>query len=233
VFLVVREIILDTETTGFSPEEGDRIIEIGCLELINGEMTGNVFHTYINPERNIPKKAFAVHGISEEFLKDKPLFKDVTKDFLAFIKDSPLVMHNAPFDMRFLNFELKNCGKRTIAKKRAVDTLAMAKRIFAGEKNSLDALMERFNIDASERKKHGAVEDCRYLYQVYKELLKKPQKETAKKPIKSNYKKDDLTIRVRFDDDFFYKKRESNNYLYIIKVTLFLILSSIILYIFN
>ncbi|KAA0575593.1 DNA polymerase III subunit epsilon [Azospirillum sp. Sh1] len=167
----MREIVLDTETTGFKPEEGHRLVEIGCIELVNHLATGERFHVYLNPERDMPPEAFAVHGLSSEFLADKPLFNDVAADFVAFIGDSPLVIHNAAFDMHFLNWELKIAGYPVMPKDRAVDTLLMARQKFPGSPATLDALCKRFGVDNSNRTLHGALLDAQLLAEVYLELL--------------------------------------------------------------
>lgn len=167
----MREIVLDTETTGFDPNEGDRIVEIGAVELLNHLPTGRTYHQYINPERNMPTAAFEVHGISEEFLKDKPVFAKIGRDFLDFVGDAKLVIHNAAFDMKFLNFELKRMGLPEIPWKQAVDTLAIARQKFPGSPASLDALCRRFGVDNSKREKHGALLDSEILAEVYLELI--------------------------------------------------------------
>ncbi|WP_042700137.1 DNA polymerase III subunit epsilon [Azospirillum sp. B506] len=167
----MREIVLDTETTGFKPEEGHRLVEIGCIELVNHLATGERFHVYLNPERDMPPEAFAVHGLSAEFLADKPLFNDVAADFVAFIGDSPLVIHNAAFDMHFLNWELKIAGYPVMPKDRAIDTLLMARQKFPGSPATLDALCKRFGVDNSNRTLHGALLDAQLLAEVYLELL--------------------------------------------------------------
>jgi DNA polymerase-3 subunit epsilon len=167
----MRQIVLDTETTGLSPDEGHRLVEIGCLELMNHVATGNVFHRYVNPERDMPKAAYDVHGLSQEFLSGQPKFADVAAEFLAFIDDAPLVIHNASFDMAFINHELKRAGLGTIEFTRAIDTLGMARRRFPGAQNSLDALCRRFNVDNSNRVKHGALLDAELLAEVYLELM--------------------------------------------------------------
>jgi DNA polymerase III subunit epsilon len=166
----MREIVLDTETTGFKPEEGHRLVEIGCLELINHLPTGNTFHQYLNPEREVPADATRVHGLTNEFLADKPLFEQVADAFLAFIGDAPLVIHNATFDMSFINAELFQSGRKPLPKDRAIDTLTMARRMFPGSPASLDALCKRFNVDNSGRKFHGALLDSELLAEVYLEL---------------------------------------------------------------
>lgn len=167
----MREIVLDTETTGFKPEEGHRLVEIGCIELVNHLATGERFHVYLNPERDMPPEAFAVHGLSTEFLADKPLFNDVAADFVAFIGDAPLVIHNAAFDMHFLNWELKIAGYPVMPKDRAIDTLLMARQKFPGSPATLDALCKRFGVDNSNRTLHGALLDAQLLAEVYLELL--------------------------------------------------------------
>ncbi|MFT3690712.1 DNA polymerase III subunit epsilon [Paenirhodobacter sp.] len=168
----MREIVLDTETTGFEPSEGHRIVEIGAVELFNHVPTGKTYHQYINPERDMPTEAFQVHGISEEFLRDKPVFALIAQEFLDFIgTDSKLVIHNAAFDMKFLNAELSWVRKPLIAADRAVDTLMMARRKFPGSPASLDALCRRFGIDNSSRTLHGALLDSEILAEVYLELI--------------------------------------------------------------
>jgi DNA polymerase-3 subunit epsilon len=165
------EIILDTETTGLDPNTGDRIVEIGCVEVLNYIATGEHFHVYINPERDVPDEAFKVHGLSSEFLKDKPLFKDVAQSFLDFIGTDRLVIHNAEFDMKFLNAELKKLGQPALPAERAFDTLTYARRKHPGASNSLDALCARYKIDSSRRTKHGALLDAEILAEVYAELM--------------------------------------------------------------
>ncbi|MBY6154960.1 DNA polymerase III subunit epsilon [Vannielia litorea] len=166
----MREIVLDTETTGFDPFSGDRIVEIGAVELVGHMPTGNHYHQYINPQRDMPTEAFEVHGISEEFLADKPLFAAIAQDFLDFIGDAKLVIHNAAFDMKFLNAELKWVNKPLISDDRAIDTVAMARRKFPGSPASLDALCRRFGI-TTERELHGALLDSQILADVYLELI--------------------------------------------------------------
>ncbi|MEG6508070.1 DNA polymerase III subunit epsilon [Methyloligella sp. 2.7D] len=166
----MREIILDTETTGFDAKNGDRLVEIGCIELLNCIPTGREWHRYINPERDVPPGAFEVHGLSTEFLADKPLFAEVADDFLDFIEGGQLVIHNAPFDVGFLNAELENIERRLIAWEQVIDTLALARRRHPGSPCSLDALCKRYSIDLSARDKHGALLDCRLLASVYVEL---------------------------------------------------------------
>lgn len=167
---MLREIVLDTETTGLSTDSGHRIIEIGCVELINRISTGNTFHRYINPERDIPYHSFKIHGISEEFIQDKPLFSDIAQHFLDFISDSVLVIHNAAFDVKFLNIELNRVNAESINFSRVIDTLPLARKKFAGSPASLDALCKRFNISLEDRKLHGALVDAKLLARVYVEL---------------------------------------------------------------
>jgi DNA polymerase-3 subunit epsilon len=171
----MREIVLDTETTGLDPLRGDRLVEIGCIELLNSIPSGQTFHRYINPQRDVPDEAFRVHGLSAEFLSDKPLFADVVDDMLAFIGDAPLIIHNASFDAGFINAELDRCGRAAIARERLVDTLMLARRKFVGVRNSLDDLCARFGIDTSRRVKHGALLDAELLAEVYLELIEARQ----------------------------------------------------------
>lgn len=167
----MREIVFDTETTGFDPSTGDRIVEIGCVELLNRIPTGATFHAYINPERDMPPSAEAIHGLSEEFLSDKPLFAEVAEKFLEFIgADSKLVAHNAGFDMTFIDFELKKCGLVPPTRDRVIDTLTLARRKHPGGGNKLDDLCVRYGIDNSRRTKHGALLDAELLAEVYAEL---------------------------------------------------------------
>ncbi len=168
---MLREIVLDTETTGFDHAKGDRLIEIGCVELLNRIPTGREFHKFINPLRNVPAEAQAVHGITTEFLLDKPVFGDVADEFLSFISEDVLVIHNASFDIGFLNSELTRSSRPTIAMTRVVDTLALARRKHPAGPNSLDALCKRYGIDNTLRTKHGALLDSLLLAEVYIELL--------------------------------------------------------------
>ena len=167
----MREIVLDTETTGLEPAEGHRIVEIGCLELVNHVATGRDWWVYINPEREMPAAAFAVHGLSTEFLGAKPVFAEVAGDFLDFIGDDTLVIHNAAFDLGFLNAELKKLGFAALDAGRAVDTVHLARQRFPGAPASLDALCRRFGIDNSHRTRHGALLDAELLAEVYLELV--------------------------------------------------------------
>jgi DNA polymerase-3 subunit epsilon len=168
---VVREIVLDTETTGLEPAYGHRIVEIGAIELINKVETGKKFHHYINPQRDMPKDAYAVHGISEKFLQDKPKFEEVVDDFLNFIDNATLVIHNAIFDIKFLNHELGRLKKPSIDFNSAIDTLVIARKLFPGSRVSLDALCRRFKVDNSSRKFHGALLDAKLLAEIYIEML--------------------------------------------------------------
>ena len=167
---MIREIVLDTETTGLSPTGGDRLVEIGCVELINHIPTGKNFHVYINPQRSMPEEAFRVHGLSEEFLADKPVFKDVVGDFLEFIGDATLVIHNAPFDMGFLNHQLEISGFKPLTNP-VIDTVMVARQKHPGARVSLDALCKHYGIDNSRRTLHGALLDSEILAEVYLELI--------------------------------------------------------------
>jgi DNA polymerase-3 subunit epsilon len=167
----MREIVLDTETTGLDPYQGHRLIEIGCIELLNRIPTGQVFHHYVHPERDIPEEAFRVHGISLEMLKDKPRFHEIADDLLIFLGDAPLVIHNAAFDMGFLNAELERAERPLLDRTRMVDTLMLARRKYPGGSNRLDDLCLRYRIDASRRTKHGALLDAELLAEVYIELI--------------------------------------------------------------
>ncbi len=167
----MREIVLDTETTGLDPEEGHRIVEIGCVELKGHLPTGRTYHQYINPERSMPEEAFAVHGLGDKFLRDKPVFAAIGQAFLDFIGDARLVIHNASFDMKFLNAELKWMNLAPIPIDQATDTLAIARKKYPGSPASLDALCRRFGVDNSAREKHGALLDSEILAEVYLELI--------------------------------------------------------------
>ena len=183
----MREIVLDTETTGLSPAEGHRLLEIGAVEIIHQCATGNVFHALINPERDVPEDAARVHGHTADSLRDKPVFAVVVDDFMTFVGDSRLVIHNAEFDLRFLNAELGRLGLQSIGPDRVVDTLALARKKHPGQPNSLDALCDRYQIDRSRRVKHGALLDAEILVEVYLELTGGRQRslsfeEEAEKP---------------------------------------------------
>ena len=167
----MREIVLDTETTGFEPETGDRIVEIGAVELLNHMPTGRTYHQYINPERSMPADAFAVHGLGDEFLADKPVFAKIGQDFLDFVGDAKLVIHNAAFDMKFLNAELGWIKLPQLPWEQAIDTLAIARKRFPGAPASLDSLCRRFGIDNSSRTLHGALLDSEILAEGYLELI--------------------------------------------------------------
>ena len=167
----MREIVWDTETTGFDPFAGDRIVEIGAVELNQHLPTGRVYHQYINPERDMPPGAFEVHGLSIDFLKDFPVFSNIARDFIDFVGDATLIAHNAKFDMKFINAELKNANLPQVPLNQSLDTLEIARKKFPGAQNSLDALCRRFNIDNSSRQKHGALLDSEILAEVYLELV--------------------------------------------------------------
>src|SRR5581483_7549965 len=168
----MREIVFDTETTGLDPLQGDRLVEIGCIELLNRFPTGKTFHFYFNPERDMPEQAFKVHGLSIDFLKDKPLFGDVVDELIAFLGDeAALVAHNAMFDLGFLNAELERSGRAAVSRERIVDTLLLARRKHPGSANRLDDLCARYAIDNSRRTKHGALLDAELLAEVYIELI--------------------------------------------------------------
>ncbi|MBU6457797.1 MAG: DNA polymerase III subunit epsilon [Bradyrhizobium sp.] len=167
----MREIVLDTETTGLDPLRGDRLVEVGCVEIFNRMPTGQTFHAYINPERDMPAEAFAVHGLSSEFLADKPVFAGVVERFLEFIADAPLVIHNAAFDISFINAELERVKRPAVSRERLVDTLLLARRKHPGVSNRLDDLCSRYAIDNSRRTKHGALLDAELLAEVYIDLI--------------------------------------------------------------
>ena len=167
----MREVVLDTETTGLDPRSGHRIVEIGCVELINHMATGKHFHKYLNPERDIPEQASVIHGLTEEFLSSQPVFADIAEEFEAFIGDSTLVIHNAEFDLGFINAEREKISQPPIASNLAIDTVSLARRKFPGAQANLDALCRRFKIDNSDRSLHGALKDARLLAEVYLELI--------------------------------------------------------------
>ena len=203
---MLREIILDTETTGLSHQAGHRIIEIGCLELINHIPTGKHFHVYINPERDVPAESTAITGLTYDFLKDYPIFSSIVDDFLAFIQNDKLVIHNAGFDIGFLNSELARVNQPHIEWHRVTDTLSMARQKFPGSPASLDALCKRFQIDLSRRDKHGALLDSELLAQVYLELLGGRQRKlgirgSQEKKNEAEYKEQDL---INFPKRHFY-----------------------------
>ena len=167
----MREVVLDTETTGLDPRSGHRIVEIGCVELINHMATGKHFHKYLNPERDIPEQASVIHGLTEEFLSSQPVFADIAEEFEAFIGGSTLVIHNAEFDLGFINAEREKISQPPIASNLAIDTVSLARRKFPGAQANLDALCRRFKIDNSDRSLHGALKDARLLAEVYLELI--------------------------------------------------------------
>ncbi len=167
----MREIVLDTETTGLDPYQGHRLIEVGCIELLNRIPSGQTFHRYVNPERDVPAEAFAIHGLSADFLKDKPCFAEVADELIGFIGDAPLVAHNASFDLNFINAEFERAGRAAIARDRVIDTLLLARRKHPAGPNRLDDLCARYSIDNSRRVKHGALLDAEILAEVYLELV--------------------------------------------------------------
>ena len=220
------EVFLDTETTGLSYGDGHKIVEIACIETKDLIPTGNIFHKLINPKRNVPEQAFKVHGFSQEFLKDKETFDKVADEFLEFIKDKRIIIHNASFDLGFLNYELKLIRKNEIKKENVVDSLEVARNKFPGASNSLDALCKRFNIDLSRREKHNALLDCELLREVYINLLdaKEPKLIFTNDKLDVNFKnnnnskKDYCKIVVRPTDEElklhkeFLKKELKKNY---------------------
>src|SRR3984957_911528 len=167
----MREIVFDTETTGLDPFQGDRLVEVGCIELINRFPSGKTFHCYFNPQRDMPETAQKIHGLSIEFLKDKPLFAEKVEELLAFIAEDPLIAHNAMFDLGFLNAELERAGRASVSRERMVDTLLIARRKHPGGSNRLDDLCARYSIDNSRRTKHGALLDAELLAEIYVELI--------------------------------------------------------------
>jgi DNA polymerase-3 subunit epsilon len=167
----MREIVLDTETTGLSPDKGDRVVEIGCVELINHVPTSNTFQVYLNPEREMDEGAQRIHGLTNEFLQDKPKFEAIAEDFISYIGESKIIAHNATFDINFLNSELSRLNKAKISQERVIDTLKIAREKYPGARNSLDALCKRFFVDNSNRKLHGALLDSELLAEVYLELI--------------------------------------------------------------
>ena len=193
------EVILDTETTGLSTKGKHKIVEIGCVELSNQISTNKIFHTYINPQRPVSEEAYKIHGYSDKFLSDKKTFSEISEDFLNFIKDKKIVIHNAPFDLSFLDYELQLINQKPIDKKNVIDTLEMARSKYPGSQNSLDALCKRFNIDNSKREKHNALVDCYLLKEIYVNLL--DQKEP----------KLDLKSDAIADLKFSYNTRKDNN----------------------
>ena len=195
------EVILDTETTGLSTSEKHRIVEIGCVELNNQIPTNKIFHEYINPQRDVSEDAYKVHGYSNKFLSDKKTFSEISRDFLNFIKNKKIIIHNAPFDLSFLNYELKLIKREEISNTNVVDTLEIARTKFPGSQNSLDALCKRFNVDNSRREKHNALIDCQLLKEVYINLV--DQKE-PKLDLKNNE-----VFEIKFKDNFVKKNNNS------------------------
>ena len=203
----MRELVLDTETTGLEYDNGDRVVEIGIIELDNHIQTGNYFHCYINPERQSDSKAEKVHGLSREFLSDKPLFNEIAEDFIKFISNSKIIIHNAAFDIGFLNSELQRCNIPEINEDLVVDTLILAKKKFIGQSVSLDALCRKYNIDLSDRKIHGALKDAKLLSLVYLELIGgKQTKLNFNNKINELNKNDD---KDTFDLIDYYSKKET------------------------
>ena len=209
-FYYMLEVVLDTETTGLSTTENHKIVEIGCIELDNQIPTNKVFHAYINPQRTVSEDAYKVHGYSNEFLSNKKIFSEICEDFLSFIKDKKLIIHNAVFDLAFLNHELRFVNKKIIDKANVIDTLEIARSKYPGSQNSLDALCKRFNIDNSRREKHSALIDCNLLKEVYVNLLdqKAPKLNLERSGIvdlkfdyKNNSKKNMLRKIVKLNDD--------------------------------
>lgn len=196
---IIREICFDTETTGLDPDNGDRLVEIGCVELIDGKRTDNFFHELINPERDVPEEAAAIHGITTEKLIGKPTFSEIADKLLEFFSDSILIAHNASFDIKFINYELELCGRNKL-KNEIIDSLMLAKSKFPGQKNNLDALCKRYNIDNSARTFHGALLDAELLADVYIELNGGAQKsfiEEKKDSVKfNNISIDDFTLKL-------------------------------------
>ena len=184
----MREIVLDTETTGLDPKSGDRIVEIGAIELFNHMPTGKTFHEYLNPEKKMPQEAFAVHGLSDDFLKGKPFFRQIMENLTTFIGESKMIIHNAAFDMKFLNAELLKAGGRLYPLDQAIDTLMIARKKYPGAQNSLDALCRRFSIDNSVREKHGALLDSELLSDVYLELIGGRQPDLILEPQPRDFK---------------------------------------------
>jgi len=204
------EVILDTETTGLSTLEKHRIVEIGCVELNNQIPTDKIFHTHINPQRSVSEEAYKVHGYSDEFLSNQKTFSEISEDFLNFIKDKKIVIHNAPFDLSFINYELKLINQKPIDKKNVIDTLEIARLKYPGSQNSLDALCKRFNVDNSKREKHNALLDCHLLKEIYVNLLgqKEPKLDLENAEITNseyniNTKKNNSILRkiVKLNDD--------------------------------
>lgn len=193
----MREIVLDTETTGLDPAGGHRLVEVGCIELLNLIPTGQTFHVYLDPERDMPEEAFRIHGLSIDFLTGKSLFPHIADDFLAFLGDARLIIHNAEFDMRFLNAELARAGRPLLGMERVMDTLAVARRKHPGSPNSLDALCSRYRIDNSRRTKHGALLDAEILAEIYAELAGGRQTELILADSSDQSRGIEITLRAR------------------------------------
>ncbi len=198
----MKRIALDIETTGLDPAQGHRIVEIGCVELENNYPTGNYFQEYINPNRKMPEEAFKIHGLTDEFLSDKPAFLLVADKFLNFIKDSELVIHNAKFDLGFLNYELEFASKKNLFEFKVIDTLLLARKIFPGAANNLDSLCRRYNVDVARRKKHGALLDAELLADVFLEMNGGRQQDIGLELKKSNVEK-----KTIINKEFLYSKK--------------------------
>ncbi len=198
----MKRIALDIETTGLNPTQGHRIVEIGCVELENNYPTGNYFQQYINPNRKMPEDAFKIHGLTDEFLSDKPTFLLVADKFLDFIKESELVIHNAKFDLGFLNYELELASKKPLLEFTVIDTLLEARKIFPGAANNLDSLCRRYGVDVARRKKHGALLDAEILADVFLEMNGGRQQDMGLVPKKSNVKE-----KVMLNKEFLYSKK--------------------------
>jgi len=195
----MREIILDTETTGLNPSDGHKVIEIAAIEIIDFLPSGKTFHKYINPERDVPQQSTDIHGLTIDFLSDKKIFRKIADEFLEFVSDSPIIAHNVDFDIGFLNHELSNCEKERLTNK-TIDTVAIAREKFPGQSVSLDALCKRYNIDNSKREKHGAIVDCKLLKEVYINLL-------GQKEPKLNFQNAEI-----IDHNFYKSKVNKNNF---------------------
>ena len=195
------EVILDTETTGLSTAENHRVVEIGCVELNNQIPTNKIFHEYLNPERSISSEAFKIHGYTDKFLSSKKTFSEIADNFLDFIQDKKIIIHNAPFDLSFLNYELRRAKKKEINKSNIIDTLELARQKYPGSQNSLDALCKRFNIDNSKREKHNALIDCHLLKEVYINLVDQKEPKLNLENVESTY--------LNFKDDVKRKNKVS------------------------
>ena len=195
------EVILDTETTGLSTAENHRVVEIGCVELNNQIPTNKIFHEYLNPERSISSEAFKIHGYTDKFLSSKKTFSEIADNFLDFIQDKKIIIHNAPFDLSFLNYELRRAKKKEINKSNIIDTLELARQKYPGSQNSLDALCKRFNIDNSKREKHNALIDCHLLKEVYINLVDQKEPKLNLENVESTY--------INFKDDVKRKNKVS------------------------